>query len=394
MDYRFRIAVRMLTSKKGSLIGAILAIAIGILVISLISVIFVGIYNAVIRDLTDFQFGHLVVSDQSSNIKISENNLISWFEKIPSVDAAAPRLHDTGDIEFRKNGQLVEEFRVMLVGVDPLKDPTASKLYQNMEQGTFVRTKNSVVVGFTMAEKLNVNLNDRIRIILIDKFGEEQKRYFTVTGITKNSGGFAYDFGVILHIDALRDMTDRSDETGQIIVRFNDVTNIQDVQTLFLMQFRTHDLKAQIVEEASEEQLQGFNAIIVMFTLIGYVGMMSSAFAIVTIQMMLVSRKTRDIGIIRAIGAKRRDILVVFIIQGVIIGLMGVAVGTAFGFGFAMYAKETHMKFMDSFALEVEYDQLNFASTGIIAFVISLISSLYPAYRASKLQPLDAMRST
>jgi len=282
----------------------------------------------------------------------------------------------------------------MLVGIDPLKDPAASKLYQNMEQGTFVTARNSAVVGFMMAEKLNVSLNDRIRIIIIDKFAEEQKKYFTVTGITKNSGGFAFDYGIILHIDTLRDMTGYSDETGQIIVRFNDVTTIKDVQTLFLMQFQRDDLKAEIVEEAAEEQLQGFNAIIVMFTLIGYVGMMSSAFAIVTIQMMLVSRKTRDIGVIRAIGAKRRDILIIFLIQGVIIGLLGVVVGTAFGFGFAVYAKETQMKFMDSFALEVEYDQLNFASTGIIAFVISLISSIYPAYRASKLQPLEAIRST
>ena len=393
MDYRFRLAARMLTSRKGSMMGAIFAIAIGILVVSLISVIFSGLYNAVIRDLTDYQFGHLVVSDQSTNIKRSENHLINWFKRMPSVDSAAPRLQSSGDIEYRKNGQLLEEFRVILVGIDPLKDPTASKLYQNIEQGTFVADRNSAVIGSLIAKKLDANLNERIRIILVDKFGEEQRRYFTVSGITKNSGGLAFDGGIILHIDALRDMTNRSDETGQIIVKFNDTSQIKDIQTLFLMQFQVDDLKAEIVEDAAEEQLQGFNAIIVMFTLIGYVGMLSSAFAIVTIQMMLVSRKTTEIGIIRAIGAKQKDIMVIFLIQGIIIGFLGVAVGTTFGLGFATYAKETQMKFMDSFALEVDYDWVNFARTATIAFVLSLISSIYPAYRAAKLQPLEAIRT-
>ena len=393
MDYKIKIAARMLTSRRGSLMGAIFAIAIGILVVSLISVIFTGLGNAFVRDFTDYQFGHLVVRDQSTNIERSENYLMNWFKKMPSVDAAAPRLQSSGDIEYRKNGQLIEEFRVQLVGIDPLKDPTVSKLYLNIEHGIFVTDRSSVVIGAIMAEKLNVNLNERIKIILIDKFGDEQEKYFTVTGIGKRSGGMAFDTGIILHIDTLRDMTNRQNETGQILVRFNDISNIRDVQTLFLMQFHVDDLTAEIVEVAAQEQLEGFNAVLVMFTLIGYVGMLSSAFAIVTIQMMLVARKTRDVGVIRAIGAKRRDILIIFLVQGMIIGLLGVAVGTAFGLGFATYAKETQLSFMDSFALEVEYDWMNFATTGMIAFTLVLISSIYPAYRATKLQPLEAIRN-
>ena len=392
MDYKIRIAARMLTSRRGSLVGAVFAIAIGILVVSLISVIFTGLGNAFVRDFTDYQFGDLVVRDQSANIERSENYLMSWFTKIPSVDAAAPRLQSSGDVEYRKSGQLIEEFRVHLVGIDPLKDPTVSKLYLNIKRGTFVTDRNSAVIGAIMAEKLDIRIHDRIKIILVDKYGKQQEKYFTVAGIGKSSGGMAYDAGIILHIDTLRDMTNRQGETGEILVRFNDVSDIRDVQTIFLMQFHSDNLTAEIVEVAAQEQLEGFNAVLVMFTLIGYVGMLSSAFAIVTIQMMLVARKTRDVGVIRAIGAKQRDILIIFLIQGVIIGLLGVAVGTAFGLGFATYAKETQLSFMDSFALQVEYDWMNFATTGLIAFSLSLISSIYPAYRATKLQPLEAIR--
>lgn len=129
-----------------------------------------------------------------------------------------------------------------------------------------------------------------------------------------------------------------------------------------------------------------------MFTLIGYVGLMSSAFAIVTIQMMLVSSKTREVGILRAIGARRRDVLIVFIIQGLFIGLIGASVGSAFGLGFTTYAKETNLSFAGSLELEVEYDWSSILSTATTAFVLALIASIYPVYRATKLQPLEAMR--
>ena len=72
--------------------------------------------------------------------------------------------------------------------------------------------------------------------------------------------------------------------------------------------------------------------------------------------MMLVNSKTREIGIMRAIGARRKDILILFIMQGMIIGAMGAGVGTAMGLGYTTYAKITNMEFQGSLALEVNYN--------------------------------------
>jgi lipoprotein-releasing system permease protein len=84
--------------------------------------------------------------------------------------------------------------------------------------------------------------------------------------------------------------------------------------------------------------------------------MMSSAFAIVTIQMMLVNGKTREIGVMRSIGAKRKDILLIFLFQGIIIGIIGASVGTAAGLGYTAYAKETKMSWNNSLPLEVSFN--------------------------------------
>jgi lipoprotein-releasing system permease protein len=130
-----------------------------------------------------------------------------------------------------------------------------------------------------------------------------------------------------------------------------------------------------------------------MINLIGFFGMASSTFAIVTIQMMLVGSKTREIGVMRAIGAKRKDILIIFIIQGMLIGVIGAAVGTSVGLSFTFYAKETHMAFAGSIPLEVVYDWASISQTALMSFSLAMIASIYPAYRATKLSPVEAMRS-
>ncbi|MBC8501638.1 MAG: ABC transporter permease, partial [Nitrosopumilus sp.] len=132
---------------------------------------------------------------------------------------------------------------------------------------------------------------------------------------------------------------------------------------------------------------------IAMINMIGYFGMMSSAFAVVTIQMMLVNGKTREIGVMRAIGAKRKDILIIFIFQGMLIGAIGAGVGTATGLGYTIYAKETKMSFNNSLPLEVTYNVEKIVQTALASFILAIIASLYPSYRATKLLPVEAMRS-
>ena len=119
----------------------------------------------------------------------------------------------------------------------------------------------------------------------------------------------------------------------------------------------------------------------------------SSAFAIVTIQMMLVNSKTREIGVMRAIGAKRKDILKVFILQGMIIGEIGAGAGTGIGLAYTTYAKETNMLFGGSLALEVNYYWPKIAETALLAFFLAMLAAIYPSYRATKLQPVEAMRN-
>ena len=397
MDYRLNLAARMLANKRGSLIGAVLAVSIGILVIHVNFVIFQGIYDAIIRDMTDYRFGDIYVThEEDSTIERSHLVYTNWFERVSIIQAATPRLSGSADIEFRNAGQENEQFDVPVVGVDPVTDVQASTIHTTISDGQYVYARNSIVVGETVSQDLGgVKVGDNIKLKITNQWGVEESKRFMVTGISKTAGGQGFDTSVIIHIDTLRSMLDRPNESNSIFVKLveKNPDGAKEVKNQFLAAYANDELKAETIEESAEATLKGFRSGIAMINLIGYFGMMSSAFAIVVIQMMLVNNKTREIGVMRAIGAKRKDILIIFIFQGMIIGMCGAGVGTGFGLVYTTYAKITNMQFEGSLALEVNYNWEKIGQTALIAFGLAVIASLYPSYRATKLQPVEAMRT-
>lgn len=384
----------MLFNKKGSLIGAVLAVTIGILVIHVNFVIFQGLFDAIVRDISDYRNGDILVTDEADYIDKSDLSIVNWFERIPYVEAATPRLSSTAEMNMTKNGKLIEETRVPIVGVDPFRDIRASTVHETVSDGSYVFSRNSIVLGSNVARDLGgAQVGDSVKVLVVDRWGEDQVRRFTVSGIAKSPGGQGFDYTAVIHIDTLRDMMNRQGDTGSFMVKLNDPAKAFEVKEFFLRSFPNDDFKAETIEESAEEQLAGFRSGIAMINMIGYFGMMSSAFAIVTIQMMLVNGKTREIGVMRSIGAKRKDILIIFIFQGMIIGAIGAGVGTAAGLGYTFYAKETKMSFNNSLPLEVTYNWEKIIQTALTSFVLAIIASLYPSYRATKLLPVEAMRT-
>lgn len=384
----------MLFNKKGSLIGAVLAVTIGILVIHVNFVIFQGLFDAIVRDITDYRNGDILVTDESDFIDKSDLSIVNWFERIPYVEAATPRLSSTAEMNMTKNGKLIEETRVPIVGVDPFRDIIASTVHETISEGSYVFSRNSIVLGTSVAKDLGgAQVGDSVKVLVVDRWGEDQIRRFTVSGIAASPGGQGFDYTAVVHIDSLRDMMKRPGDTGSFMVKLNDPTKALEVKEFFLRTFPHGDFLAETIEESAEQQLAGFRSGIAMISMIGYFGMGSSAFAILTIQMMLVNGKTKEIGIMRAIGAKRKDILIIFIFQGMLIGAIGAGVGTATGLGYTIYAKETKMSFNGSLPLEVTYNWEKIIQTALMSFILAVIASLYPSYRATKLLPVEAMRT-
>ena len=280
------------------------------------------------------------------------------------------------------------------MGVDPFRDIRASTVHETVSEGNYVFSRNSIVLGSNVAKDLGgAQVGDSVKVKVVDRWGEDQIRRFTVSGIAKSPGGQGFDYTAVIHIDTLRDMMSRPGDTSSLMVKLNDPSKAFEVKEFFLRSFPNDDFLAETIEESAEQQLAGFRSGIAMINMIGYFGMGSSAFAILTIQIMLVNGKTKEIGIMRAIGAKRKDILLIFIFQGMIIGAIGAGVGTAAGLSYTVYADVTKMSFNNSLPLEVTYNWEKIIQTALTSFALAIIASLYPSYRATKKLPVEAMRT-
>ena len=384
----------MLSNKKGSLIGAVLAVSIGILVIHVNFVIFQGLYDAIIRDMSDYRFGDVYITDEEDFIDKSDLSLVNWFERIPYVEAVTPRLSSIASINATKYGERFEETKVSILGIDPLRDIRTSAAHETISDGQYVFSRNSIVLGSWIARELGgLQPGESVKLKVVDRWGQDQTKQFIISGISTSAGGQGFDNSVLIHIDTLRDMLDRDGKSSSFLVKLNDRTKALDVKNFFLASFPNDDFEAETIEESAETTLRGFRSGIGMINMIGYFGMMSSSFAIVTIQMMLVSSKTREIGIMRSIGAKRKDILILFLLQGMIIGVVGASVGTAAGLGYTFFAKETKMAWEGGIPLEVTYNWPKIVQTAFMSFGLAIAASIYPAYRATKLQPVEAIRT-
>ena len=108
--------------------------------------------------------------------------------------------------------------------------------------------------------------------------------------------------------------------------------------------------------------------------------------------MMIVTSKIREIGVIRAIGSNKIDVMIIFLLQGSIIGAMGAALGFLLGSFYALYAQNSNLTFGESLSLAVRYDPVFVANTALTGLAMGVAASIYPAWRTTKLEPSEATR--
>ncbi|HKU50085.1 MAG TPA: FtsX-like permease family protein, partial [Nitrososphaera sp.] len=377
--------------RKGSMFAAIIAVAIAVLVIVINYVTFDGVANAIIRDLVDYRFGHILITDRDGNIDRPDGEIIGFLDNTGLVEGATVRLTSVASINNTRSAVPVRAYGVPVIGVLPAEETGATRLADTIVQGSFLTSRDSIILGSSVAEDLNARIGDPLMLKVTDESGNEQTKRFFVVGISKTAGGLGFDTSAIVDIKALRDMTG-SDESSELIVRLYDQRDSSKVAQLFSARYAGERFKVETIEEAGESILEGIRSGIAFINLVGYFGMLSSAFGIITIMMMIVTSKIREIGVMRAIGSNKLDVMIIFVIQGTLIGAMGAALGFVLGSAYALYAQNVGLSFGESLSLAVRYDPAFVANTAITGLVMGVVASLYPAWRTTKLEPAEATR--
>lgn len=393
LDFRLYLALRFLAKRKGTFVASIAALVIGVMVILFNSLIFNGVAQGILRDIIDYRFGDVVVTKNEGNFRSDGIQLMDYVERtFPYVKGSAPRLSSIAWMNSTADGGINQVDKVAVIGIDPSRDAQASRLADTIKEGSPSVSRGEIILGGNVASDLKAKVGKRIDVRMISFHGENVIEKFTVVGISK-SAGLAFDDSAIMNIEDIRSITGRPSEIGQIIIRLADSTHQAELKSHLLEVYAQHNIKVQTIEEVGRDILAGVRSGIGFINLVGYFGLLSASFAIITIMMLIVSSKTRDIGIMKSLGANSKDILIVFILQGLIIGCIAAICSFLIGTAAALYLQSVNFSFgSNGLVLDIRYDPTFTLFSSLFSIFLGTAAAIYPAFRASRLQPIEAIQ--
>lgn len=294
---------------------------------------------------------------------------------------------------------LAETVTVSVTGVNPVtwNEVTTSTLASGrfLTAGDF----NTILVGSRVANsmfKQPLVVNRQVTIEGVN---------FKIVGILNESGtgmmGGGSDSGIIMPIEAARSTLDDVgiDELDSIIVKVDDENLVDETMSsmddaLMLSRHVTNKTKDYSISSAvaMQETISAtLESMTFFLTAIAAVSLLVGAVGIANTMFTTVLERTKQIGIMKAIGAKNRDIMTIFLMNSALVGLVGGAIGIAIGTAASMVVVLPMMGGRMAGGGNVVSPQLMLLSLAI-AVGIGILAGLIPAYRASKLKPVDALR--
>jgi lipoprotein-releasing system permease protein len=407
------IAARYLRSRRGSrLLSLISIIAIGGVLVGVSALILIiGVMNGLQRDLREkilVGSPDIRVLSYGEDLKIDDwKTVLAKVKQVPGVVQAAPFVL----VEGGMNAGHDYAGAVYIVGMQPAARgiPEVTTIRQHLESGDFRFASSDgqsrgVVLGQLVASRYNAWPGDKINLISIAGVkpnavtGGFTPRIFQfeVTGIVK-TGMYEYDNSyVYIALDKAQEFAALGGGVTGIEVKTKDRWHAAEVSARISgalgWPYRTVDWQEQnrSLFQALKLEKLGMGVILLLIVMV-------AAFNIVSTLTMVVADKTREIGILKAMGLPARSIRRVFLAQGIVIGLVGTLLGLILGFGGA-WALEKYkfipldpsIYFIDH--LPVATQPLDVAWIVLASILTAAIATLYPAIQASRLYPIDAIR--
>jgi len=260
----------------------------------------------------------------------------------------------------------------------------------------------------------NLKDGDRFKVILgsefqkKDRFGkpinpgdnvEIQGSKFEVVGIMKRKGSFIVDNVALMNIDVMRDVFDNDEDVNVILARVKKGSDIKKVKSdIEKLLRKTRDVKIgeeDFTVESAEASMKQLNstlfAVQVFVYLIAAISLLVGGIGIMNTMYTSVLERTRDIGIMKSIGAKNSDIFTLFFIESGLLGSVGGIVGVILGVTIAKGLAALGSKILGSNLITAKISLGLIIGALIFSFVIGTVSGLSPALKAAKLHPVDAL---
>ncbi len=349
-------------------------------------------------------------------ITSSNNQLDDWQSvaviatKHPHVLAGAPYITAQGMLSY---GQGVQG--AIIRGVLPNAEDKVADLGRHMKVGSLDNLRAGefgIILGADLAQALGAQVGDKV--VVMAPQGQftptgvvPRLKQFTLVGLFQ-IGMYEYDAGLaLIHIDDAAKLYRMENKVSGLRLKLDDLFDAPGIATSLNAQLNRYG-SAFYVSDWTQQHANFFRAVQmekrVMFIILTLI-VAVAAFNIVSTLVMAVTDKRADIAIMRTLGASPMSIMLIFIVQGALIGVIGTVVGAVFGILIALNISTIipfieHLLHVQFLAKDVYYisdlpsDLIwsDVITIVLMSFVLSLLATLYPSWKASKINPAEALR--
>ncbi|MBN2415884.1 lipoprotein-releasing ABC transporter permease subunit [bacterium] len=410
LPYELFIARRYLKArKKGGFINlityiSIFGVAIGVAALIIVLSVMNGFESEVRERIIGFDTHVRLRTFHGQGVDNYED-VISKIENVDGIIGTSPYILDKGMLRNADGSS-----GVMVRGADPATIDQVSDIRDNIVYGELQLNEvpqaegnplPGIVVGKYIADELRLDLGERVFIMSMagvrNTFTMPPVQPFIVTGFFE-TGFYEYDASyVYISLSSAQKLFRMEHEASGIEIRLTDLYQAKRIAEAVVEKLGGWPYYARTWFEMRQNlfswmQMEKWAMFIILCLII-----IVAAFNIISTLIMVVMDKTREIGILKSMGANNRSISRIFIFEGIVVGVLGTIIGGLIGFllcwaqqKYQFFSLPGDVYFINS--LPVKMKALDFLLISLASLLICLVSSLYPAKKAAKLVPVDAIR--
>jgi len=321
-------------------------------------------------------------------------NVYGWFERLdhdPRVVAWAPRL--VRPVLF-VSGKLSRP--ASFVGIDPARQSrvtTLEKFMTSGRMGTLSEGESLVIIGEGLRQKLGLRVGDSFLVSV----ARRQPAAVKVAGIFRTGNQMVDENIVYSSLDSVQKLTGATGEISEIVIKLNRVEEAAEIAASW--QALSRD-KVQSWDQANENLLSIFTMQDTIRNSITFVIILIVSFGIYNILNMVVNHKQRDIAILRSVGFEKGDVVTLFLIQGLLLGVTGGLTGLLAGNLACRYIETIEVfssggnRATGMNHMLVSYNIMIYVKGLVLTLGSALIASILPARVAARLSPIEIIRGT
>ncbi len=315
----------------------------------------------------------------------------------PEVALASKRIHTGGMVSDREG-----TYPVTITGIQPKVEAPLSLVAENITAGRFLQDDDvdAIILGKGLADLLDVSVGDKVTLIGRKQNETMRQHGMTIVGVFDLGLAAAEKGMVFINLTDAQTLYNLRGQETEVTISLQDVG--KERATMAALQGDLPDYEVDSWETLMPELRQTMDIKAAFSTIFGLIVLMIASIGILNLMLMAVFERTREMGVLASLGMKGRQVMGLFVLEGVFIGVVGAVLGCLLGWALLMAVGQVGIDL--SFAADAgeatalmgerlypSIDTLDILGNGLAVLVIAALASLYPAWLASRQEPAQAL---